>query len=98
MPDKFKTRRPIAARRTFDGKSYKLADVDNKRDITNLASSLRKRGFNVRVIQVKDAYALYRRKKIEQDLSPRKSGSGAIHVRSHARKRTKGVKAHTRKR
>ncbi len=34
----------------------------------------------------------------KQSLSPRKSGSGPTNVRSHARRGTKGVRAHTRKR
>ncbi len=35
---------------------------------------------------------------IEQSHSPRKESSSIIHVRSHTRKGTKGVKAHSRRR
>ncbi len=34
----------------------------------------------------------------KQNLSPRSGGKGAVHVRAHARRGTRGVKAHTRKR
>ncbi len=37
-------------------------------------------------------------KTVKGSLSPRKSGGGPIHVRSHARRRTRGVRAHTRRR
>ncbi len=43
---------------------------------------------------VKEAHQGLRR---NPPTSPRSGGKGTIHVRSHARKRTKGVRAHTRK-
>ncbi len=39
-----------------------------------------------------------RRKAQKQNLSPRRGGKGMVHVRAHARRGTKGIRAHTRKR
>ncbi len=93
--------------RNFGGKTYKryftYRPPVNKLSIANRGASIqRKEGFLARITKAKDTqgnivFILWRRPD-KQTLSPRKAGGSPTHVRSHPRRGTRGVRAHTRRR